>query len=101
MQIRSARESDAVAIREIVERAYNVYIERIGRRPAPMNDNYAQKIDEGCISVSDEDGEIIGLIVLLVNLSLYSRLGYREDDRRTENGLRRVFFSKNLASLGA
>jgi ribosomal protein S18 acetylase RimI-like enzyme len=152
VQIRSARESDAVALREIVERAYSVYIERIGRRPAPMNADYAQKISEGCISVADKDGEIIGLIVLLVkqdhllienvavdpahqgrgvgralmahaetyasqqhiselrlytnvamteNLTLYSRLGYREDDRRTENGLRRVFFSKNLASLGA
>jgi N-acetylglutamate synthase-like GNAT family acetyltransferase len=66
VQIRSARESDAVALREIVERAYSVYIERIGRRPAPMNADYAQKISEGCISVADKDGEIIGLIVLLV-----------------------------------
>jgi ribosomal protein S18 acetylase RimI-like enzyme len=30
------------------------------------------------------------------NLTLYRRLGYREDDRRTENGLNRVFLSKPL-----
>ena len=28
------------------------------------------------------------------NLTLYRNLGYREDDRRTENGLKRVFMSK-------
>lgn len=32
------------------------------------------------------------------NLSLYPRLGYHEDDRRTEDGFERVFFSKRLAS---
>jgi len=30
------------------------------------------------------------------NLALYPRLGYREYARRTENGLKRVFFSKRL-----
>jgi hypothetical protein len=33
---------------------------------------------------------------LAENLALYARLGYREDDRRTENGLKRVFLSKRL-----
>jgi hypothetical protein len=28
------------------------------------------------------------------NLAFYARLGYREDDRRTEEGFQRVFFSK-------
>jgi hypothetical protein len=30
------------------------------------------------------------------NLTLYRHLGDREDDRRTENGLKRVFFSEAL-----
>lgn len=30
------------------------------------------------------------------NLRFYPRLGFREDDRRTENGFRRVFYSKRL-----
>lgn len=134
---------------EIAERAYGIYIERIGRRPAPMDDNYAEKLREGQVFVADEGGEVVGLIVLLTakdyllienvvvdpehqskgigrslmaqaeayagrrripelrlytnaamaeNLALYLRLGYHEDDRRTEDGFERVFFSKRLAS---
>lgn len=149
MRIRAAQEPDIVALREIVERAYSIYIERIGRRPAPMDDDYAEKLREGHVFVADEGGEVVGLIVLLTataqnhllienvavdpehqgkgigrslmayaetyaaerripelrlytnaamteNLALYLRLGYREDDRRTENGLKRVFLSKRL-----
>jgi hypothetical protein len=45
MQIRERRpvEGDDARIREIVA-AYGVYVERIGRRPAPMNDDYAARI---------------------------------------------------------
>lgn len=46
MQIRERRpvEGDDARIREIVAAAYGVYVERIGRRPAPMNDDYAARI---------------------------------------------------------
>lgn len=33
------------------------------------------------------------------NLELYPRLGYREFDRRTEEGFDRVYFEKRLASI--
>jgi ribosomal protein S18 acetylase RimI-like enzyme len=146
-QIRPARVSDVPALSEIVERAYGIYVERIGRRPAPMNDDYAKKVRDGHVFVADREGTVAGLLVLVAaqdhllienvavdperqgtgigrallayaetyaaehdipelrlytnaamteNLTLYPRLGYREEDRRTENGLKRVYFSKLL-----
>jgi GNAT superfamily N-acetyltransferase len=36
--------------------------------------------------------------VMRENIAIYTHLGYREFDRRTENGYRRVFMEKVLAS---
>jgi ribosomal protein S18 acetylase RimI-like enzyme len=147
VRIRAAQGTDVDELREIVERAYSIYIERIGRRPAPMDDDYSEKLREGHTFVADDGEKVVGFIVLLPaqdhllvenvavdpehqgrgvgrsllahaetyatehripelrlytniamteNLALYPRLGYREDYRRTEYGLKRVFFSKRL-----
>jgi ribosomal protein S18 acetylase RimI-like enzyme len=146
MHIRQAQASDVSTIEDIVERAYSRYIQRIGRRPAPMDADYAERIRRGQAFVA-EDGHVTGLIILIgepdhvlienvavdlrhqgegigralldyaetsacalgaaelrlytnatmtENLVLYTRLGYQEIDRRTENGFERVFFSKCL-----
>ncbi len=145
MQIRPAQNPDVAALHDIVERAYGIYVDRIGRRPAPMDDDYAEKVRGADVFVAVEDGEIIGLVVLLVaedhllveniaiapgrqgegvgralmahaeayanerripelrlytnaamteNLAFYPRIGYREIDRRAEDGFSRVYFSK-------
>jgi N-acetylglutamate synthase-like GNAT family acetyltransferase len=65
VQIRPAQAPDVVAVSEIVERAYGIYIERIGRRPAPIDDDYAEKIHKGAVFVAD-DGGVAGLLVLLI-----------------------------------
>ena len=35
-----ASAGDVPALHDIAERGYGVYVERIGRRPAPMDDDY-------------------------------------------------------------
>jgi ribosomal protein S18 acetylase RimI-like enzyme len=146
MRIRPAQAADLEVVGDLVQRAYLPYVERIGIRPGPLDDDYAERIDRGCVSVA-EDPEIVGLIVLIdepghllienvavepsrqgggvgrallsfaeararqsgtetlrlctnaamtENLALYARLGYREDDRRREDGFERVFLSKRL-----
>lgn len=52
------------AIADIVDRAYSVYVERIGRRPGPMDDDYAVRVREADVFVADDDG-VVGLIVLV------------------------------------
>lgn len=146
MRIRPALPSDSATVATIVERAYSVYVERIGMRPGPMEDDYEEKVRGGTVSVS-EDESVAGLIVLVPhsghllvenvavdpqrqgegigrmllayaedvarandldtlrlythalmteNQALYAHLGYREDERRREDGFERVFLSKRL-----
>lgn len=64
MRIRPAEPADARAIAEIVERAYGGYVERIGLRPGPMDDDYAEKVAAGLVWVADDAG-VAGLIVLV------------------------------------
>jgi GNAT superfamily N-acetyltransferase len=62
--MRPAESGDVAAIEAIVERAYGVYVERIGMRPGPMGDDYARLVGEGLVTVAD-DGGVAGLIVLV------------------------------------
>lgn len=133
-------------VRDLVQRAYSPYVERIGIRPGPLDDDYAARIEGGYLSVAEDPG-IVGLIVLIgkpnhllienvavepsrqgegigrallafaedqarqsglptlrlytnaamtENLALYARLGYSEDERRSDGGFQRVFLSKRL-----
>ena len=65
MRIRAAEPDDVEAIAEIVQRAYGVYIERIGLRPGPMDDDYAGQVGQGLVHVAEDGAEIVGLIVLI------------------------------------
>jgi GNAT superfamily N-acetyltransferase len=64
VQIRPAIPDDAAAVDDLVQRAYAHYVDRIGRRPGPMDEDYRQKVAEGKVSVAVEGDEILGLIVL-------------------------------------
>jgi len=62
--LRPARPDDREAIERLVEAAYGGYVERIGRRPAPMDADYTGLIDDGHVTVADSDGAVVGVIVL-------------------------------------
>src|SRR5207302_3584529 len=49
----------------IVRDAYTKYIERIGKAPGPMLDDYARRIEERAVWVQVDDGDIAGILVLL------------------------------------
>src|ERR1700693_6378583 len=63
--IRPAQPADRAAVEAIVAAAYSVYLERIGKPPGPMLDDYAGLIDAGAVSVFETDGAIAALIVLV------------------------------------
>ena len=146
---RPARQEDIEAIRLCARLAYEKYVERIGRAPAPMVADFDHHIRKREIHVLEGDGgALAGYVVfyprcdcmflenvavppeyqgngygrLLIefvereavkseldtislytnvhmseNLGLYKALGYRETDRRHEDGFDRVFFEKQLA----
>lgn len=61
---RRARPEEALALRDLVRAAYAKYIPRLGREPAPMNDDYAARIGAGQAWVLEEDGEFLGALIL-------------------------------------
>ncbi|MEL7937015.1 GNAT family N-acetyltransferase [Pseudomonas delhiensis] len=146
-EIRQATPDDAPAIARLVDEAYSPYIPRIGRKPAPMLDDYRQVIAEADVFVCALDGEVAGVLVLhpqgpvvlleniavapafkgrgigkallafcedyararrleaielytnqlmIENIALYTKLGYRETHRATEDGFARVFMRKGV-----
>lgn len=64
VRIRPARTGDLPAIRDIVERAYGIYVELIGGRPAPMDADYGEALRLGRLEVAD-DGRVVGVLVLV------------------------------------
>ena len=62
--IRLATDEDLAAVVELVERAYTPWIERIGRRPAPMDDDYAARIEAGDLYVLTDADRIAGIVVV-------------------------------------
>lgn len=64
MRIRRAEPADAPAVHDLTQRAYAHYVERIGGRPGPMDDDHAEQVRQGQVHVA-EDGEIAGILVLV------------------------------------
>jgi GNAT superfamily N-acetyltransferase len=64
MVIRPARPADQARIEAVVEAAYRPYLQRMNRPPAPMVDDYAARIAAGHTHVLEEDGAIVGVLVL-------------------------------------
>jgi GNAT superfamily N-acetyltransferase len=63
MRIRAAEPGDAEAMADIARRAYEPFVEAIGARPHPMDDDYEEKVREGIAYVAD-DGGVAGLLIL-------------------------------------
>lgn len=62
--IRPAQSHEAAAVRDVVHAAYAHYIDRIGKPPGPMQDDYARRIADRQAWVLEETGKIVGILVL-------------------------------------
>lgn len=63
---RPAIPQDAPGIAACVCEAYVHYIERIGKQPGPMLEDYAEVINQFQVHVAAMDGRVVGAIVLKV-----------------------------------
>jgi len=62
--IRRAIPGDAPVVAALVRAAYGKYVERLGRPPAPMTDDYAALITAGDSWVLERDGLVVGVMIL-------------------------------------
>lgn len=63
--IRPATANDIATIEAIVQAAYSPYIERIGRKPGPMLEDYRQQVEAGRVQVLEHSGQVQGFVVLI------------------------------------
>jgi hypothetical protein len=63
VQVRRAGPSDVAVIEHIVHAAFNIYVARIGRQPAPMSADYRAAVASSRVWVIDADGEVAGFVV--------------------------------------
>jgi GNAT superfamily N-acetyltransferase len=63
--LRRAGSEDATTLRDLARAAYSHYVERIGREPGPMVDDYVKRVAEDeCWLLDDEGGDATGYLVL-------------------------------------
>src|SRR5262245_24259802 len=64
LHLREALPGDAAAVNACVQAAYAPWVERIGRKPLPMLQDYALVIREQHVVIAEADGELAGVLVL-------------------------------------
>ncbi|HYM63072.1 MAG TPA: GNAT family N-acetyltransferase [Gaiellaceae bacterium] len=64
MSIRVAEPADVDAVSSCVQAAYAIYVERIGRPPAPMSADYDALVAAREVWVACEDETVVGVLVL-------------------------------------
>jgi ribosomal protein S18 acetylase RimI-like enzyme len=66
--LRLAADADVAALRMIATAAYERYVPRIGRPPAPMTADYAHAVRSGQAWVAVEHDEIVGFAILIAQV---------------------------------
>jgi len=95
--IRPANPADRAAVEAIVHEAYAVYIDRIGKPPGPMLDDYAALIAAGAVSVlAAPDDAITAILVLLPKPDhlLLDNIAVRRDRQGQGLGRRLIAFAE-------
>jgi ribosomal protein S18 acetylase RimI-like enzyme len=64
VRIRLAEAAEAEVVSDLVQRAYGHYVERIGMRPGPMDDDHVAQIGLEQLFVVEDEDAIAGLVVL-------------------------------------
>ena len=63
--VRLAAPAEAVTLHAIAREAYQRYVPRIGREPAPMSADYGAAVRDGQAWVAVDQGQVIGFAVLI------------------------------------
>jgi GNAT superfamily N-acetyltransferase len=98
--IRRARPENRAAVEAIVHAAYAVYVDRIGKPPGPMLDDYARLIADGAVSVFEDADRTMAAIIVLVpqpDHLLLDNIAVRPDRQGHGLGRRLIAFAENEA----
>jgi ribosomal protein S18 acetylase RimI-like enzyme len=98
--IRRARPEDCAAVKAIVHAAYAIYVDRIGKPPGPMLDDYARLIADSAVNVLEDPDRTMAAIIVLVpqpDHLLLDNIAVRPDRQDRGLGRRLIAFAENEA----
>lgn len=67
IKIVEATEEDVISIQNCVRQSYQHYVERLGKEPGPMIDDYAYRVNNDNVYVVRAEDTVIGLVVLVLD----------------------------------
>lgn len=105
--IRPARLNDIPAIKDCAKAAYEMYVERIGREPAPMQANFAGLLKSHQMDVFVHENELAGYVayivednaVLLENVAVHPRFAGHRIGRRLIDNVERFTLESGLPAV--
>lgn len=97
--IREARKDEADQIKAVVVEAYSVYIDRIGKPPGPMLDDYSDLAQRYPVFVAELDGGIAGILVMMPGPDdiLMDNVAVLPNQQGRGIGLTLITFAENYA----
>ncbi|WP_031465936.1 GNAT family N-acetyltransferase [Sciscionella sediminilitoris] len=97
--IRAAHAGDAEELSTLARDAYAHYVERMGKEPAPMREDYRAAIDTGGVWVAEDDRALRGLLVLKFEPDhlLLDNIAVSREVRGTGLGARLLAFTEERA----
>ena len=98
--IRRANPVDRAAVESIVNEAYAIYIDRIGRPPGPMLDDYGVLIEAGAVHVLEAGDQPVEAIVVLLEKPdhlLLDNIAVRRDRQGQGLGHQLIAFAEDEA----
>jgi ribosomal protein S18 acetylase RimI-like enzyme len=87
VRFRAATAGDVPRIVELVNQAYDHYVERLGGPPGPMTEDYEEVVRDMTALVAERSGEIVGLLVLLTDDEGFAIHNVAVDPRHQGRGI--------------
>lgn len=99
MDIQLAEKKHEQAIFECVSMAYSMYIERMGKKPAPMLSDYSKLIEKNVVYIATDSEVFMGIIVLFSkeNSLFIENVAVHPDFQGRGIGRKLIEFALNLA----
>jgi ribosomal protein S18 acetylase RimI-like enzyme len=96
---RMAVPSDLPSVVDIVWRAYLPYVDRVGRKPGPMTDDYSALIGSSRVHVIDNDGSVQAILVLIPedDVMLLDNIAVAPSAQRRGLGRKLIDYAEKIA----
>ena len=97
--VRLADTGDLAAVKTLVEAAYRPYIEYLGIRPGPLDDDYGEHIAQRQVHLLEERGQLCALVVLIPEPSalLLDNVAVSPDAQKRGHGRWLIAYAEEIA----